>query len=100
MATVDIKRFNRSGGVGIPTESLKKYQQKKASLAETIEGATPVVAAPRTTQARVVAAPHVAGAAQSERERSWWRGTLEDPALLVGVGVCAFAYIAVRFMRR
>ncbi len=98
--SVDPKRFGRSGGVGIPQKSLEKYQVKQASRADTIEGAVPVTATPKTTQAHVAAAPHIAGAAQSEREKPWWKQAVEDPVLLVGVGVCAVCWFGSRFMRQ
>lgn len=100
--SVDHKRFARTGGVGIPQASLTQYQMKKASPAEATEGAVPVTSAPRTANAHLAAAPHVAGAAQSERERaaSWWRSAFDDPAIVVGVGLCIACYVGVRLMRK
>lgn len=77
----------------IPERSLAKYIA--APPAQAID------AEPRHSQARVTQAPLVADPARSERgfQNAW--GWAQDPALLVGVGVCLVVWLAsTKLMRR
>lgn len=88
-----LARFATSAVPTIPERSLAKYVG--AAPAQSID------AAPRTAAAHVAEAPMIASASNSTRGNDSTWGWTRDPALLVGVGVCAIVWLAsTKLMRR
>jgi hypothetical protein len=80
----------------IPDAHRSQYASKKAALEDRDGEAT--VSPLKTHAAQLQVEPRIAGEAQSVRERGY--RFLEDPVILVGVGVVAFAYIGVWMLRK
>lgn len=88
-----LSRFATSGLPTIPERSLAKYVA--AAPAQAIDAPS------RTSTAHQSEAPMIASAANSTRAQDSAWGWAQDPALLVGVGVCFVVWLAsTKLMRR